>query len=122
MPLPPPSRTVSKKQTRISLVWVIPIVAAIAGTWVAVMRILGEGPTVTIGFKSAEGLEAGKTKIEHNGVTVGTITTIRLSDDHERVIATAQMAPKTEGFLVEDTRFWVVRRGSRGPTCPGWGP
>ena len=108
-PVPPQSRAVSKKRTRLSLVWVIPIVAAIAGAWVAVTRILGEGPTITIVFKSAEGLEAGKTKIQYNGVDVGTVTTVRLSEDHEHVIATAQMAPKTEGFLVEDTRFWVVR-------------
>jgi len=40
----PESRTVAKKQTRLSLVWVIPIVAAVIGVWVAVTRILGEGP------------------------------------------------------------------------------
>ncbi len=105
----PESRTVVKKKTRLSLVWIVPIVAALVGAWVAVTRILSEGPTITIVFKSAEGLEAGKTKIHYNGVDVGTITTIRLSDDHQRVIATAQMAPKTEDFLVEDTKFWVVR-------------
>ena len=101
-PSVPVSRAVPKRKTRISLVWVIPIVAAVIGAWVAVTRILGEGPKITIVFKSAEGLEAGKTKIEYNGVEVGTVTTIRLSDDHEKVIVTAEMAPKTEGFLVED--------------------
>ena len=36
-PIPPvpESRAVPKKQTRLSLVWVIPIVAAVAGVWVA---------------------------------------------------------------------------------------
>src|SRR5262245_57537102 len=104
----PESRTVTKKKTRLSLVWFIPIVAAIVGVWVAVARILSQGPEITIDFKTAEGLEAGKTKIHYNGVDVGTLTTIRLSDDHLRVIATAEMAPKTESFLVEGTKFWVV--------------
>jgi paraquat-inducible protein B len=110
-PVPPipASRSVGRKQTRLSLVWIIPIVAAVAGAWVAVTRILAEGPKITIVFKSAEGLEAGKTQIHYNGVGVGTVTTIRLSDDHRSVIATAQMAPKTDGFLVDDTQFWVVR-------------
>jgi paraquat-inducible protein B len=121
LPLTPESRAVSRKRTRLSLVWFIPIVAAVAGTWVAVTRILGEGPTITIVFQSAEGLEAGKTKIEHNGVQVGTATTIRLSDDHQRVIVTARMAPKTEGFLVEDTRFWVVRPRISGANVTGLG-
>ncbi len=109
-PLPsvPQSRSVPKKRTRLSLVWFIPIVAAIVGAWVAVTRVLSEGPKITIAMKSAEGLEAGKTKIHYNGVDIGTVTTIELSPDHQHVIMTAQMAPKTEGFLVEDTKFWVV--------------
>jgi len=47
--------------------------------------------------------------------------TVRLSDDHQRVIATAEMAPKTENFLVEDTRFWVVRARISGATVSGLG-
>ena len=117
----PESRAVSRKQTRLSLVWIIPIVAAIAGAWVAVTRILAEGPKITIVFKSAEGLDAGKTQIHYNGVTVGTITAIRLSDDHRSVIATAQMAPKTQDFLVDDTHFWVVRPRISGATVSGLG-
>ena len=117
----PESRAVSRSQTRLSLVWVIPIVAAIAGAWVAVTRILAEGPKITLVFKTAEGLDAGKTQIHYNGVTVGTLTTIRLSDDHRSVIATAQMAPKTEDLLVDDTHFWVVRPRISGATVSGLG-
>jgi paraquat-inducible protein B len=122
-PLPhvPESRAFSKKRTRLSVVWIVPIVAALAGVWVAVTRILAEGPKITITFKSAEGLEAGKTKIEYNGVEVGTISTIRLSDDHRHVITTAQMAPKTDSFLVDDTQFWVVRPRISGANVSGLG-
>jgi len=121
VPHVPESRNVPGKRTRLSLVWIVPIVAAIAGVWVAVTRILAEGPKITIVFRSAEGLEAGKTKIHYNGVDVGTLTAIRLSDDHQRVIATAQMAPKTESFLVDDTKFWVVTPRIAGGTVSGLG-
>src|SRR5262249_56051551 len=84
----PESRAVSRSQTRLSLVWIIPIVAAIAGAWVAVTRILAEGPKITIVFKSAEGLDAGKTQIHYNGVNVGTLPTLLLSDDHPSPIPT----------------------------------
>jgi paraquat-inducible protein B len=103
IPSAPDSRAVPKKQTRLSPVWLIPILAAALGVWVAVARIRSEGPKITIVFQSAEGLEAGKTKINYRGVDVGTIKAIRLSRDHQRVIATAQMTPKTEEFLAEDT-------------------
>jgi len=121
LPHLPQSKAVTKKRTRLSLVWVIPIVAAVAGAWVAVTRIMSEGPKITIIFKSAEGLEAGKTKISYNGVDIGTVTTIELSDDHKHVVTTAQMAPKTESFLHADTQFWVVRPRISGANVTGLG-
>src|SRR5712671_4346408 len=96
----PESRAVPRKKTRLSLVWVVPIVAALVGVWVAATKIMSEGPKITIGFGTAEGLEAGKTKVHYNGVDVGTVTTIRLSDDHRHVITEVEMAPKTESMLV----------------------
>jgi len=117
----PESRNVPKKRTRLSLVWFIPILAAIVGAWVAVTRVLSEGPKITIVMKSAEGLEAGKTKIHYNGVDIGTVTTIELSPDHETVILKTQMAPKTEAFLVADTKFWVVRPRISGANVTGLG-
>ncbi len=60
----PEAKAVPKKRTRLSLVWVIPIVAAVAGVWIAVTKILERGPEITIAFSSADGLEANKTKID----------------------------------------------------------
>jgi len=117
----PESRMLSRSRTRISLVWVIPIVAALVGTWVAVTRIESEGPKITIVFGSADGLEAGKTKIEYKGVEIGTLRSIELSPDRRHVLATAQMAPKTEDFLLEDTKFWVVRPRISGANVTGLG-
>jgi len=97
------------------------VAAALVGVWVAAARILSEGPTITIVFRSAEGLEAGKTKVHYNGVELGTIEKIRLADDHEHVVTTVAMAPKTEGYLVDDTRFWVVRARISGANITGLG-
>ena len=120
-PSVPDSRGVPKKRTRLSLVWIIPVLAALVGIWIAVTRILSEGPKITIVLQSAEGLEAGKTKIRYNGVDIGTITAIRLSDDHQHVVTTAQMAPKTNDFLVADSSFWVVRPRISGANVTGLG-
>jgi len=117
----PEARTVSRRRARPSAVWLVPLLAALVGAWVAVTRILAEGPTITIQFDSAEGLEAGKTKIHYNGVEVGRLQTIRLSDDHQSVIATAQMEPRTDDFLVEGTQFWVVRARISGANITGLG-
>lgn len=91
------------------LVWLVPLVAILAGGWLAVQAIMNKGPTITISFLSAEGLEAGKTKIRIKEVEVGLVTAIALAEDNSRVIVTAELPRDAERFLVEDTRFWVVR-------------
>lgn len=117
----PESKTVPKKRTRISLVWIIPIVAAAAGVWIAVTKILEEGPKITIVFSTADGLEANKTKIIYDGLDVGTLTAIHLAADHSHVIATAEMIPKAKEFLVKDTAFWIVKPRMSGLSVSGLG-
>ena len=117
----PTARNVFKKRTRLSPVWIVPIAAALVGVWVAAAKILSEGPTITITFRTAEGLEAGKTKLHYNGVEIGTVRAIALSGDHQRVVVTVDMAPKTDDFLVEDTHFWVVRPRISGTNVSGLG-
>ena len=94
---------------KFSLVWVVPIVAAIIGAWLVYKAITEEGPTITIVFETGEGLTAGKTKVKYRSVEVGTVENIELSKDLEHVIVTAKMAPGANGYLREGTRFWVVR-------------
>lgn len=117
----PEAMKVPKRRGRLSIVWIIPIVAAIIGGWIAVQKILNEGPAITIIFPTAEGLEAGKTKIKYNGVEVGTVTAVTLSNDRKNVVATAQMAADSRDLLVEDTRFWVERPRISGGTVSGLG-
>jgi paraquat-inducible protein B len=91
------------------LIWIIPLVAVLVGGWLAVKTILERGPTITISFKTGEGLEAGKTKIKYRDVDIGLVTSIALAEDRKRVIATAELSKDAEDFLVDDTRFWAVR-------------
>src|SRR5262244_4524158 len=91
------------------LIWIVPIVAVLVGGWLAVRAILERGPVITITFKTAEGLEAGKTKIKYKDVEIGLVKTVTLSTDRKGVVATAELSKQVESFLVEDTRFFVVR-------------
>ncbi len=63
-PLPdlPEAIALPRRRGTFPLVWIIPIVAAVIGGWIAVQAILERGPTVTISFLTAEGLEPGKTR------------------------------------------------------------
>jgi paraquat-inducible protein B len=104
----PRATVVPRRRARISVVWLIPILAAVVTIGIAVQRILSEGPTITIVFKSAEGIEAGKTVIKYKDVNIGRVTAVRLSDDYSKVELTAKIDKSADGLMVEDAKFWVV--------------
>lgn len=105
----------------VSIVWLIPLIAALIGGWLAWKAFSEQGPTITISFKSAEGLEAGKTKIRYKDVEIGQVETIKLSDDLSHVIVTAQLVKGASDYLTEKTRFWVVRASVRAGQVSGLG-
>jgi paraquat-inducible protein B len=98
-------------QTRrqISIVWFVPVVALLIGGWLAYKAISEKGPTINITFSTAEGLEAGKTKIKYKEVEVGQVEAIDVSKDLTHVVVTAELVKTAEKYLTEKTRFWVVR-------------
>jgi paraquat-inducible protein B len=79
------------------------------GGWLVYKAISEKGPVITISFETAEGLEAGKTKIKYKDVDIGVVNKIRLSDDLSHVILTTEFVKESAQFLTDQTRFWVVR-------------
>ncbi len=92
-----------------SLIWLIPVLAAIIGATQVVNWMTSRGPTVTVSFATGEGLEAGKTKVKYKDVDIGEVVAVTLGEDGNRVDAKIQMAREAKRFTAEDTRFWVVR-------------
>ncbi len=105
----PEAVAVPRRRFTPQLIWIIPIVAVLVGGWLAAKAILERGPTITIAFKTAEGLEAGKTKIKYKDVEIGVVKTITLSPNRKGIVVTAELSKQSEEFLREDTRFFVVR-------------
>jgi paraquat-inducible protein B len=104
-----------------SIIWLVPLVALLIGGGLAVKAIYDKGPTITITFASAEGLEAGKTKIKYKDVDIGKVAEISLSDDLKGVIVTAELDKDSKKYLTDKTRFWIVRATVRGGSVSGIG-
>jgi paraquat-inducible protein B len=117
----PEAQSEPKKRFSLQIVWLIPLVAAIIGGTLAVKTYLNKGPTITITFKTGEGLEAGKTKIKYKDVEVGLVKELIISKDTTHVIATAELKKGVAPYLVEDTSFWVVRPQISGGSVTGLG-
>lgn len=117
-----PEALVTRRRSRLpQLVWIIPLLAALIGVWLAVHTLAQQGPTVVISFRTAEGLEPGKTRIRYKDVDVGEVKSVTFSPDRSQVLVTAQLAKQAESFLVADTRFWVVRPQVSGGKISGFG-
>jgi paraquat-inducible protein B len=94
---------------RPSIVWLIPLVAALVGGFVAWRTFSERGPAISITLDSADGLEAGKTKVRYKNVEIGLVEEVELADDLSSVICHARMVKGADEYLREGTRFWVVK-------------
>lgn len=102
-------RAVSSKQSRLSPIWIVPIVALFIGLWLAYDSYNRIGPRITLTMPNAEGIEAGKTMIKTLNVDIGQVEQVKLSDDLTHTLIIARINPDAEAMLVEDSRFWVVK-------------
>lgn len=107
---------VVRKRKGIQTVWIIPIVAALVGGWLWYSAIRDMGPSIVITFETAEGLEAGKTLVKYKDLEIGKVFTVRIDPSLKHVIVAVELNAGSDAYLVDGTRFWVVkpRIGARG--------
>lgn len=109
-PLPVAEPVIRRKnRARLSLVWLVPIIAVVVGASLLISTLLQNGPRVVIAFRTAEGIEPGKTEVRYKEVVVGHVETVTLSDDHKRVLVGVRLDRSAANVAVDDTHFWVVR-------------
>ncbi len=46
------------KRNRLSVIWIIPLVALALGLWMVVDKKMSEGPVIQVSFETAEGIVA----------------------------------------------------------------
>ncbi|WP_122317262.1 intermembrane transport protein PqiB [Pseudomonas cichorii] len=100
---------VKRRRMRVSLIWLVPIVAGLIGLSMAFHDWMNVGPRVTVSFQTAEGLEANKTQVKYKNVVIGMVTAITLSEDRTHVLATVELNNTATPFTRIDSQFWVVR-------------
>lgn len=97
------------EKRRFPLIWIVPIVAVLAAGWLGWRTLAARGPMISITVNGAEGIEAGKTKIKHHDIELGTVESVEPSDDLKRVTVEARMNIYAKAHLTKGSRFWVVR-------------
>lgn len=109
------------RRGRVPFVWLLPIVVLLTGAFVVIQQKLAQGPRVDINFLGGDGIEANKTKIRYKDVEIGEVMNVHVSKDRKRVIVSARIHRDAGEYLMEDTRFWVVRPRFAGGNVSGLG-
>ncbi len=104
-----PAQAATVRRSRISPVWIIPLIALAIAAWLGYRTVREEGPMIEITFRTADGLTSGQTGVRHKAVQLGQVENIRLSGDLQRVVVRVRMQRAALPYLTEGTRFWVVR-------------
>jgi paraquat-inducible protein B len=97
-------------RSRISwLFWGIPVLAAAFCVWLVYRDVLAKGPTITLTFLDASGLEPDNTPVRYRGATVGKVSKVELTPDHQHVRVTAKLEKFGESLARQGSIFWIVR-------------
>jgi len=99
----------ARRSRRVSIIWVIPLVAVAIGAYLAWDTLSKEGPTITISFDSGEGLQAGQSQLKFKDIVFGTVKRLELAPDNTHVIVTVATTHEAEPLLTDRTIFWVVK-------------
>ena len=94
---------------RLSLVWLVPIIALSVSLWAAWQNYADRGTLITISFENASGITAGDTAIKFRDVTIGEVEKVEFSDGLTVVLVHARIDKTVAPFLDDDAQFWIVR-------------
>src|SRR6202048_2979014 len=99
----------TRRSRRLSVIWIVPLVAVAIGAWLAWDTLSKEGPTIKISFEGGEGLQAGQSQLKYKDIVFGTVKSLALSPDQTHVVVTVAATREAGPLLTEGTAFWVVK-------------
>ncbi len=104
-----PEARVSRRRRAPSVVWLVPLLAAVVAGYLVFERIQEFGPKITIRFQDGSGIRTGQTPIKYRGVPIGEVTAVALSPDQRYVLVHARLDRSAAPIAREGSAFWIVR-------------
>lgn len=100
-------QVIPRRRFRISWVWLFPMLAASAASYMFFNNWASEGPRIDIEFGTAPGMRAGKTPLYYRGVVAGIVTGVDLGQHLEKAIVHVQLKKYAEELARQGTLFWI---------------
>lgn len=104
-----PQKPMLQKKHGISFIWILPVIAALIGAGLIFKSIIEAGIPIEIVFDSAEGIEAGKTKLMYRGLEISRVNTVELNPDLNSVTVHIDVPRNADKHLGANSKFWLVK-------------
>jgi paraquat-inducible protein B len=91
------------------LIWLVPVIAALASGWLIFKNMQATGPVIHIQFSNGNGLQANQTILKYRGVRIGEVRSVQLAGDLAHVVVEARLARSAKNLAREGSEFWIVR-------------
>ena len=93
---------------RLSLVWIVPVLALAVTLGVAWQSYADRGVLITIVFDEASGIKKDETVIRYRDVEIGIVEDVKFDDGLNDVLVEARVDQAVAPYLDQDAFFWVV--------------
>lgn len=93
---------------RLSLIWLVPLLALLISLGVAWRSYSERGPLIAIAFNEASGIRPGETELRFRDVTVGLVEEVGFSASLEQVVAYVRLEGNIADYVDSGAQFWVV--------------
>ncbi len=108
-PTPPIQKGGHSLLQRLSIVWIVPLIAVLAVLTIAAQSYLDRGPLITVSFENASGIQPGTTELRYRDVTVGLVEDVSFADGLDRVVVAIRIEKAVAPYVDASAQFWVVR-------------
>ena len=98
-----------KERKKVSIIWIVPIIAAIAAGWLVYRYVEDAGPLIHIQFSDGSGIQANQTVVKYHGVRIGEVKSVRLAKDLVHVDVEVRLNASAKSLARAESVFWIVR-------------
>lgn len=91
------------------VLWLFPAAAAAICAYFLIHDYFFSGPTVTIYFENADGLQEKNSQVKYLGIQIGEIEGLRMAKDRQHVVVSAKLYRSAADVARTGSQFWIVR-------------
>lgn len=94
---------------RLSVIWLLPVLALVIALGVAWQSYAERGPLIEVSFGNAEGVAAGETELRYRDVAVGVVEKVGFNAGLSQVQVFIRLDKDVADYVDAEAEFWIVR-------------